>query len=190
MEIKLVPGCSNRWIISGNQGVAKPKAIKPIIAAVLHHTGSFNDQSTIEWFTKDKSNKGSSAHFLVGLWGDIYQFVDEGERSWHAGVSSMTVNGITYSNWNMFSIGIELTGNGTVKPYTEKQYSSLVPLLSMLVNRFNIKKEFLVGHEQIAPGRKVDPGKFFDWERVYREVYDVATPGYNSPGNIIYSTGV
>lgn len=192
MEIKLVSGCKNRWVVSGNEGVVKPRCVKPILAVVIHHTGSFSDQSTIDWFTtatQNKTNPNASAHYLVGKQGDVWQFVDVGQRAWHAGVSSLTVNGIRYDNWNMFSIGIEITGDGNVRPYTEQQYQSLFPLVSMLVNRFNVKKEFLVGHEQIAPGRKTDPGKMFDWERLYREVYNLPTPGYNNPANIQYSNG-
>jgi N-acetylmuramoyl-L-alanine amidase len=192
MEIKVLPGCKNRWVTTGNQGAVKPQCVKPILAVVIHHTGSFSDQSTIDWFTnatQDGSNKSSSAHFLIGRGGDIWQFVDEGERAWHAGVSEFTVSGVKYKNWNMFSIGIELTGDGNSKPYTRDQYDSLINLLSMEVNRFNIKKEFVVGHEQIAPGRKTDPGKLFEWEYVYKMVYDMPTPACNTPSNIIYSVG-
>jgi N-acetylmuramoyl-L-alanine amidase len=193
MEIKQIPGCKNRWVATGNQGVIKPKAVKPILAAVIHHTGTFSEQSTIGWFTRatqDGSNKSASAHFLIGREGDVWQFVDESQRAWHSGVSSLTVGGVTYSNWNMFSLGIELVGDGNLKAYTRQQYDSLISLLSMEVNRFNIKREFLVGHEQIAPGRKTDPGKLFEWEYVYKMVYDERTPACNSPSNIIYSVGV
>jgi N-acetylmuramoyl-L-alanine amidase len=192
MEIKYLPSCKNRWVVSGNEGVIKPQRVKPIIATVIHHTGSFSDTSTIGWFTKSTQNgenKTASAHYLIGLSGDIWQFVKEEERAWHAGVSSLTVDGIEYTNWNMFSLGIEITGDGNLKPYLKAQYDSLITLLSMIVNRFNVKREFLVGHEQIAPGRKTDPGKFFDWEYVYRMVYDEKTPASQSPGCTIYSTG-
>lgn len=192
MEIKQIPGCRNRWVVSGNQGVVKPNCVKAILAIVIHHTGTLSDQSTIGWFTKstqDRSNKDASAHFLIGRNGDIWQFVDEGERAWHAGVSSLTVNGTNYTNWNMFSLGIELTGDGNSKPYTRQQYDSLINLLSMEVHRFNVKREFIVGHEQIAPGRKTDPGRLFEWEDVYRRVYDYPTPVGSTPTNIIYSTG-
>jgi N-acetylmuramoyl-L-alanine amidase len=187
MEIKRMDGCKNKWTIQ-----SKPKYIKSILSAVIHHTATFSEQSTIDWFTKstqDKSNKSSSAHFLIGKSGEIWQFVGEDERAWHAGVSELIVNGIKYTNWNMFSIGIELVGDGNLRPYTGQQYDSLINLLSMEINRFNIKKEFLVGHEQIAPGRKTDPGKLFDWERLYRGVYDTITIGANSPANVIYSVG-
>jgi N-acetylmuramoyl-L-alanine amidase len=187
MEIRKLTGCLNKWTIE-----SKPKCIKPILGIVLHHTGTFSCASTIDWFTtstQNKTNTKASAHFLVSSDGLVYQFVEESERSWHAGVSELTINGILYKNWNMFSIGIELVGNGNIKPYTEQQYLSLIPLLSMLVNRFNVKREFIVGHEQVAPGRKDDPGKKMDWERVYRMVYDQPTPGYNAPPNIIYSNG-
>jgi N-acetyl-anhydromuramyl-L-alanine amidase AmpD len=174
MDIKYVPGCKNKWIIGGGGGVVKPQNIKPIIAIVIHHTGTFSEQSTIGWFTEstqDGSNPNSSAHFLIGKDGSIWQFVGEGERAWHAGVSKMTIGGVEYSSWNRFSIGIELTGDGNVKPYTADQYKSLTDLLLLEVVLFNVKREFLVGHSHIAPGRKTDPGKYFDWDRVLGDVY-------------------
>lgn len=187
MEIKQLAGCKNKWTIQ-----LKPRCIKPILGCVIHHTGSFSDTSTIDWFTKatqNGQNPNSSAHFLIGLKGDIWQFVDEGERSWHAGKSALIIGGVNYKEWNMFSLGIELTGDGNAKPFTGKQYEMLIALLSMEVNRFNIKREFVVGHEQIAPGRKTDPGKLFDWERVYHQVYNELSPGYNFPSNIQFMTG-
>jgi N-acetylmuramoyl-L-alanine amidase len=192
MEIKFLEGCKNKWVTSGNSGIVKSQRVKPILAVVLHHTGSFSDKETISWFTRatqDGSNKNASAHFLIGREGDIWQFVKEEERSWHAGVSSLSVNGVTYSNWNEFSLGIELTGDGNSKPFSRQQYESLINLLSIEVNRFNIKREFVVGHEQIAPGRKVDPGKMFEWQVLYRMVYDELRPAGFGPSNVIYSVG-
>lgn len=188
MEIKKAEGCRNKW-----SQTYKPNRIKPIIGIVIHHTATFSDMSTVDWFTRSTQNgdnQSSSAHFLIGRDGLVWQFVDEGERAWHAGVSEREICGVKYKSWNEFSLGIELTGDGNIKPYTQAQYTALIALLSAEVNRFNVRKEFVVGHEQIAPGRKTDPGRLFDWERVYHGVYDELTPGGNSPANFVFPHGM
>jgi len=166
MDIIEVPRCRNKWVMSGDSGVVKPNRIKPILGAVIHHTATFSDQSCINWFTSPQ-NKDSSAHYLVGLTGKVWQFVREDERAWHAGRSSLEINGTVYSSWNEFSLGYELTGNGNLKPYTDAQYESLGWLLAQAALKFNISKEFVVGHQQICPLRKTDPGPLFDWTSLF-----------------------
>jgi AmpD protein len=103
-----------------------------------------------------------SAHFLIRRDGGLLQFVPCGERAWHAGVS----------NWrgrercNDFSVGIELEGSDDT-PFDERQYAALDRLLPALSETYPISG--LAGHSEIAPGRKTDPGPFFDWRRVGRE---------------------
>ena len=170
MNIITVRGCRSKWIVSGDSGSVKPNRIKPIIGAVIHHTATFSDQSCINWFT-NPINKNASAHYLVGLQGKIWQFVQEDERAWHAGKSQIEINGVIYSSWNEFSLGYELTGDGNEVPYTDYQYESLAWLLSRAVEKYGITREFIVGHEQICPGRKTDPGIHFDWERLFTAVF-------------------
>lgn len=169
-DIIMVNGCKYKWVMSGDSGVAKPNRIKPIIAAVIHHTATFSDQSCINWFTSPQ-NKDSSAHYLVGITGKIWQFVREDERAWHAGKSSLEINGTVYSSWNEFALGYELTGNGNLRQFTEAQYESLAFLLRKAVEEYGIIREFIVGHEHICPGRKTDPGKLFDWGRLFTAVF-------------------
>jgi AmpD protein len=99
-----------------------------------------------------------STHFFIRRDGEVIQFVPCGLRAWHAGVSQW--RGRTCCN--DFSIGIELEGTDDL-PFTEAQYASLLPLLAALKQAYPIKA--VVGHSDIAPGRKTDPGACFDWER-------------------------
>jgi len=100
-----------------------------------------------------------SAHFFIRRDGSLIQFVPCTLRAWHAGAS----------NWqgreccNDFSIGIELEGSDDL-PFTEAQYATLTPLLQLLKQAYPIRA--VVGHSDIAAGRKTDPGPHFDWQRI------------------------
>jgi N-acetyl-anhydromuramoyl-L-alanine amidase len=100
-----------------------------------------------------------SAHFLIRRDGALLQFVACAARAWHAGASCW--NGV--DGCNDFSIGIELEGADDV-PYDDAQYATLAALIDALRARYPI--EAVVGHSDIAPGRKTDPGGAFDWSRV------------------------
>ena len=100
-----------------------------------------------------------SAHFFIDRAGRITQFVSCALRAWHAGVSSWRGR----SRCNDFSIGIELEGSDE-KPFTAAQYLALEPLLQALQRNYPITD--IVGHSDIAPGRKTDPGPHFDWQRL------------------------
>ena len=107
-----------------------------------------------------------SAHFLIGRDGRVTQFVDTELKAWHAGESLL--HGAP--DVNRFSVGIELVGD-EVTPYTEEQYRELLRLLRWLVETHpKIRSERIVGHEDVAPGRKRDPGPMFDWKRVRRAI--------------------
>ncbi|MCL1046329.1 1,6-anhydro-N-acetylmuramyl-L-alanine amidase AmpD [Shewanella electrodiphila] len=102
-----------------------------------------------------------SAHFLIRRDGELVQYVSCDDRAWHAGVSSL--NG--REGCNDFSIGIELEGTDT-DPYTNEQYQVLVQLTLELFNEYPmLNQSKIVGHCDIAPGRKTDPGESFDWQR-------------------------
>jgi N-acetyl-anhydromuramoyl-L-alanine amidase len=101
-----------------------------------------------------------SAHFLVRRDGELIQFVPCSRRAWHAGISSW----MGQENCNNFSLGIELEGCDDL-PFEDAQYLVLNRLLADLRRRFSI--EAVVGHSDIAPGRKTDPGPCFDWQRVH-----------------------
>ena len=117
-------------------------------------------------YFKEIINLKVSAHFLIERTGILKQFVSTEDRAWHAGESSF--NG--KDNCNDFSIGIELEGTEDSK-FEEVQYSSLIKLTQTLMKKYpKINKDRIVGHSFIAPGRKSDPGKFFDWEYFKSEI--------------------
>lgn len=100
-----------------------------------------------------------SSHFFIRRDGELMQFVPAHQRAWHAGVSSWQGR----EQCNDFSIGIELEGCD-FEPYAEAQYQTLIPLAGLL--RQELELTDIAGHSDIAPGRKTDPGAFFDWDRV------------------------
>ncbi|MGB0129395.1 MAG: 1,6-anhydro-N-acetylmuramyl-L-alanine amidase AmpD [Rhodocyclaceae bacterium] len=100
-----------------------------------------------------------SAHFFIRRDGTLVQFVPCGLRAWHAGVSHWRGR----ERCNDFSLGIELEGCDSL-PFEDAQYAALVPLIAAL-QRHHPDAE-IVGHAEIAPGRKTDPGPHFDWPRL------------------------
>lgn len=107
-----------------------------------------------------------SAHFLIDREGLCTQFVPLNHRAWHAGESCFA--GI--HNCNDYSIGIELEGDDNT-PYTELQYTALAGIISQLMACYPlISVDRIVGHSEVAPGRKTDPGAVFDWERLRRSL--------------------
>ena len=102
-----------------------------------------------------------SAHFFIRRDGALVQFVPCSERAWHAGISAWRGR----ERCNDYSIGIELEGSDHV-PYAPRQYATLARLLVALKRRYPL--EAAVGHSDIAPGRKTDPGPAFDWCRLAR----------------------
>jgi len=103
-----------------------------------------------------------SAHFVIQRDGRAIQFVSANDRAWHAGVSSFHGR----ERCNDFSIGIELEGTD-VAPFTDLQYQVLATLTAALHRRYPLTD--VAGHEHIAPGRKTDPGPFFEWPRFQRD---------------------
>lgn len=100
-----------------------------------------------------------SSHFFIRRDGELVQFVNTEQRAWHAGVSVW--NG--QERCNDFSIGIELEGSD-FETFTDAQYECLQQLVVVLAAAYPLKA--LAGHSDIAPGRKTDPGPFFDWARL------------------------
>lgn len=99
-----------------------------------------------------------SAHYLVRRDGSLVQYVDPDKRAWHAGASCWKGR----SRCNDFSIGVELEGADDV-PFSEDQYETLARLTRELQHRYGPLE--LAGHSEVAPGRKTDPGPWFDWAR-------------------------
>lgn len=104
-----------------------------------------------------------SAHCVIRRDGSITQYVPFSARAWHAGVSEFQGR----TRCNDFAIGIEMEGTDT-SAYTEQQYQSLVRVTAWLQQHYpTINKERIVGHSDIAPGRKTDPGPAFDWQHYF-----------------------
>ncbi|MBI5006384.1 MAG: 1,6-anhydro-N-acetylmuramyl-L-alanine amidase AmpD [Nitrosomonadales bacterium] len=116
------------------------------------------DHSEHPYFEQLKGVRVSS-HFLIRRDGRLIQFVPCNKRAWHAGVSSWGGR----QRCNDFSIGIELEGSD-FEPFSERQYLTLVRLTRRLKRMFPIRD--IVGHSDIAPDRKTDPGPFFDWNKI------------------------
>jgi len=152
---------------------ARPRGTK-ITLLVVHNIslppGVFGGDDVVRLFTNtlDCSSHPAyeslralrvSAHFFVRRTGEIVQFVPCGRRAWHAGESTWGGR----SRCNDFSIGVELEGTDSV-PYADVQYDRLAAVVIALGRRYPITD--LVGHSDVAPGRKTDPGPAFDWPRL------------------------
>jgi AmpD protein len=115
---------------------------------------------------QDRQTDLASAHYIIDDNGSIVQMVKLEDAAYHAGISKWTIDSKEYTNSriNDISIGIELVGDGNKMVYSEYQYQSLIRLLYELTYDGQIKS--IVGHSDIAPGRKTDPGVYFDWDRI------------------------
>ena len=110
-------------------------------------------------------NSKVSCHYLINRKGKIMQMVKENKIAWHAGVSRWK----NIKNLNQNSIGIELVNKGHFfgyENYSNLQINSLIKLCSKLKKKYKIHKENFLGHSDIAPNRKIDPGEKFPWKRL------------------------
>lgn len=106
-----------------------------------------------------------SSHLLVRRDGELVQFVPFDRRAWHAGRSQY----LGRENCNDFSVGIELEGSDD-QPFDDRQYEILADVIQTLWQHYPKSKGCLVGHSEIAPGRKTDPGPYFDWARLQEKL--------------------
>ncbi len=130
---------------------------------VLHYSG----MPTLEEALRRLRDPGAkvSAHYLVDEAGAVYALVPEGRRAWHAGVAKWR----GWGDVNGHSIGVELANPGHewgYKPYPKAQMAALIELCRGLLSRHPIPPEQVLGHSDVAPGRKQDPGELFDWRRL------------------------
>lgn len=135
----------------------------PIDMLVLHYTGMQNARDALTRLCDPEA--GVSAHFLIDEEGIVHRLVDEDKRAWHAGVAwwrgSIEINAR--------SLGIELVNPGHewgYRPFPEAQMRSLIELSRALMARHHIPPRNVVGHSDVAPTRKSDPGELFDWARL------------------------
>jgi N-acetylmuramoyl-L-alanine amidase len=138
-------------------------AAAPVDTLVLHYTGMPTATAALERLC-DPSAK-VSAHWLIDEDGTLVALVPEPMRAWHAGVSWWRGE----SNLNDRSIGIELVNPGHewgYRPFTETQYGALIELCRAILGRWPIPPARVLGHSDVAPLRKQDPGELFDWPRL------------------------
>jgi AmpD protein len=170
---------SDGWLTGVNQQLspncdARPQGM-PIELIVIHNIslppGVFDGNAVIDLFSNRLDWEAHpyfqqirglrvSAHFFIRRDGSLIQFVPCTLRAWHAGVSSWQ----GCERCNDYSIGIELEGTDD-QPFTDAQYATLAPLVRQLKQTYPIRD--VVGHSDIAAGRKTDPGPHFDWQRLH-----------------------
>ena len=152
---------------------------------VLHYTGMKTGQAAFDQLRNPDAKV--SSHYLLWEDGRVDQMVAEDRRAWHAGVSSWQGD----EDLNSRSIGIEIVNgghdfpqpDGSLPPYPEAQIGALIELCRMILTTHDIPQTRIVGHSDIAPLRKQDPGEHFPWERlaqagigIWADIEDLATP--------------
>lgn len=148
----LIPASPNH----GDRRGQRPELI------VLHYTGMADAASARERLCDPAAEV--SAHWLVDEDGSVEALVPEDRRAWHAGAGSWRGRG----DVNSHSIGIELVNPGD-RPFPAPQMDALVALLRGIMSRWQIGPEGVIGHSDMAPDRKIDPGPRFDWQRLARD---------------------
>ncbi|MCY1540245.1 N-acetylmuramoyl-L-alanine amidase AmiD [compost metagenome] len=164
LSLLLLGGCAGGLRIDDSHtSVSQSSRVQYV---VLHYTSTDMD-SSLRVLTRD----GVSSHYLIGdRPAKIYRLVDENRRAWHAGESEW--EGRTWLNAS--TLGIELVNDGyretaygrVYQPFSEEQIDALILLLKDIVQRHSLPPGSIIGHSDIAPQRKVDPGPLFPWKRL------------------------
>jgi N-acetylmuramoyl-L-alanine amidase len=126
---------------------------------IIHHTAQNSCAQTLQTFTKPQTQV--SAHYIICKDGTVHHMLNDYLRAWHGGAAKWGSN----TDINSSSIGIEMDNNG-FEAFTEAQISSLLRVLSQLKKQYNIPVNNFIGHADIAPGRKVDPNRYFPWQQL------------------------
>lgn len=142
--------------------------LHPVDMLVFHYTGMESSMAAIERMQQPESEV--SAHYLIDECGEIYQLVDEEKRAWHAGAAKWQGD----TDLNSRSVGIEIANggwniplaNGRLPPYRNSQIDAVIVLSKLICSRHSIRQSRIVGHSDIAPTRKDDPGEHFPWEHL------------------------
>ncbi len=142
----------------------RPK--KRIKFIIVHYTGMKKESDAIKRLQNPKSKV--SSHYFIKNNGEILKLVPDLYEAWHAGVSTWK----RFKSLNQNSIGIEITNPGHrhgYKNFSSKQIFSLKKLLNFLIKKFRINKKCVLGHSDVSPGRKKDPGEKFPWEMLAKK---------------------
>lgn len=144
------------WVPSKNFDERRPVVI------VLHYTEQDSVEQSLDTLRSRNSGGRVSSHYLLGKDGKIYQLVSDAKRAWHAGAGSWGA----ITDVNNASIGIEIDNDGK-SPFPDAQIDSLIVLLRDLTMRLRIPPTQIIGHSDLAPTRKIDPGPLFPWKRLH-----------------------
>lgn len=131
---------------------------------IIHHTAMATAEAALDRLCDTDPPDGLppvSCHYLISETGKLWQMVDEADRAWHAGLGAWG----DVDEVNSRSVGIELA-NTSVHPYPEPQMAALEALLPGILDRWSVPVERVIGHSDMAPHRKSDPGPRFDWRRL------------------------
>ena len=139
------------WVGTTNFSMRRPNFV------VIHHTAQNSCDETLKTFTLTRTQV--SAHYVICRDGTVHHMLNDLLRAHHAGVSKWG----NATDLNSMSIGIEIDNNGS-EPFTDAQMNSLLLLLDRLKRAYNIPQANFIGHADVAPGRKVDPGRYFSWK--------------------------
>ncbi|HEX2804532.1 MAG TPA: N-acetylmuramoyl-L-alanine amidase [Sphingomicrobium sp.] len=145
----------------------------PISMIVLHYTGMPDAGSALDRLTSPDA--GVSAHYFVDEDGTTYQLVEESKRAWHAGKSRW--RGVT--DVNSASVGIEIVNPGHefgYRPFPDEQIAAVIPLIASIKERHGISRGNVVGHSDVAPARKEDPGELFPWDALAKRRLALPSP--------------
>ena len=142
---------ADNWVGTTNFTMRRPNFV------VIHHTAQNSCDSTLRTFTLPGT--AVSAHYVICKTGTVYHMLNDLLRAHHAGLGKWG----NISDMNSSSIGIEIDNNGS-EPFTEQQIASLLQLLERLKRSYNISTPNFIGHLDWAPGRKVDPSRYFPWQ--------------------------
>ena len=158
----------------------------PISMVVLHYTEMKPVETALQRMCDPAASV--SAHYCITEEGEVIRLVPEERRAWHAGASFW--RGIP--DVNSASIGIELDHPGHAlgyRPFAEAQIDALIPLLGRLVKQYDIPRANVVGHSDVAPMRKTDPGELFPWDRLAEYKLCLPRPACLAAGNPFHNEG-
>ena len=162
MSLKIGLNLTRYYSINFDLLKRNKKSIKFII---IHYTGMKKETDSLKKLCDAKSKV--SSHYFIKNNGEILNLVPDLYKAWHAGISYWKKLKLL----NKYSIGIELSNPGHdhgYKKFSSKQINSLEKLLKYLIKKYKIKKSNILGHSDIAPNRKKDPGEKFPWEQLSR----------------------
>jgi N-acetylmuramoyl-L-alanine amidase len=161
----------------------------PVSMVVLHYTEMKPVGTALDRLTDPEAKV--SAHYLITEEGEVIRLVPEDKRAWHAGASFW--RGVP--DVNSASIGIELdhpghaSENGGYRGFAEAQIAALIPLLGRIVKQYDIPRANVVGHSDVAPMRKTDPGELFPWDRLADYRLCLPRPTCLAAGNPFHNWG-